>query len=86
MDASFYRTSAGAEIDLVLPLPGDVHWAIEIKRGSTPRVERGFHHACAEVKPARRFVVYNGKEGFRLNADTEAVSLFEVAAELQAIG
>lgn len=32
--ASFYRTSAGAEIDLVLKLPG-THgvWAIEIKRG-----------------------------------------------------
>ena len=29
-DASFYRTSAGAEIDLVLDLPGDQRWAIEV--------------------------------------------------------
>jgi len=86
VDASFYRTSAGAEIDLVLTLPGDVRWAVEIKRGSAPRLERGFHQACAEVKPARRFVVYNGKERFLLSADTEAVCLVELAAELQAIG
>ena len=86
VDASFYRTSAGAEIDLVLTLPGDERWAIEIKRGSAPRLERGFHHACADVQPARRFVVYNGKERFRLNPETEAVSVFELAAQLQAIG
>jgi hypothetical protein len=85
-DASFYRTSAGAEIDLILTLPGDVLWAVEIKRGSAPKVERGFHLACADLNPARRFVVYGGMERFPLNADTEAVSLSELAAQLQTIG
>ncbi len=84
VDASFYRTSAGAEIDLVLTLPGDVHWAVEIKRGSAPKVERGFHHACMDINPARRFVVYNGNECFKLNAETEAISLAELACELRA--
>lgn len=42
--ASFYRTSAGAEIDLVLDLPQGQHWAIEIKRGLTPKTHKGFHH------------------------------------------
>jgi predicted AAA+ superfamily ATPase len=84
VDASFYRTSAGAEIDLVLTLPGDVHWAVEIKRGSAPKVERGFHQACLDINPARRFVVYNGKERFRLNAETEAISLAELASQLRA--
>jgi predicted AAA+ superfamily ATPase len=86
VDASFYRTSAGAEIDLVLTLPGDVHWAVEIKRGSAPKVERGFHQACLDINPARRFVVYNGKERFRLNAETEAISLEGLARLLSEIG
>ena len=82
-DATFYRTSAGAEIDLVLTLPGDVLWAIEIKRGSAPKVGRGFHQACADLSPAKQFVVYGGTERFPLNADTEAVGLAEMAMLLQ---
>jgi hypothetical protein len=85
-DASFYRTSAGAEIDLILTLPGNVLWAVEIKRGSAPKVERGFHLACADLSPARRLVVYGGMERFPLNSDTEAVGLPELAAQLQTMG
>jgi predicted AAA+ superfamily ATPase len=81
-DAAFYRTAAGAELDLVLTLPGDELWAIEIKRGSAPKLERGFYHACADLNPARRFVVYNGSEAFPLNAETEAVGLHEMVRRL----
>ena len=84
-DASFYRTAAGAEIDLLLTLPGDVLWAIEIKRGSAPRVGRGFNQACADLKPARRLVVYGSRERFPLDADTEAISLPEMATTLEAL-
>src|ERR1700674_4713361 len=35
--AFYYRTSAGAEIDLLLELPGDRLWAIEIKRSLSPK-------------------------------------------------
>ena len=41
----FYRTAAGAEIDLVLELPGGDPWAVEVKRGLTPKLDRGFQHA-----------------------------------------
>src|SRR5437016_3653100 len=74
-EASFYRTAAGAEIDLVLTLPGGRLWAIEIKRGATPKLERGFHQACADLNPERCFVVYAGAERFPLARDVEAVSL-----------
>ena len=40
---NFYRTSGGAEIDLVLEMPGGKRWAVEIKRTSNPRLERGFY-------------------------------------------
>ena len=82
-DAYFYRTAAGAEIDLVLAPPGQGLWAIEIKRGAAPRLERGFHHACADLGPKRRFVVYSGTERFPLNPETEAVGLGEMAEILK---
>lgn len=84
-DASFYRTAAGAEIDLVLALPNRRLWAIEIKRSSAPKVDKGFHLACAEVKPQKRFVVYSGTERFSLGQGTEAIGLVALATELQSV-
>lgn len=83
----FFRTAAGAEIDLLLKLPGQRQpWAIEIKRGLAPRIERGFHSACEVVQPLQRRVVYGGLERFPIAAGVEAVSLPELCAELAAAG
>jgi predicted AAA+ superfamily ATPase len=82
-EAHFYRTSAGAEIDLVLTLPGSALWAIEIKRSSAPKIERGFHNACADLKPKQRFVVYPGDERFALDDDTDAIGVVGLARILQ---
>jgi predicted AAA+ superfamily ATPase len=83
--ASFYRTSAGAEIDLVLDMPRYGRWAIEVKRGLAPKVEKGFHLACDDLKPKRRLVVYSGDDRYGLNADVEAIGLRELARELAAL-
>ena len=81
--ASFYRTSAGAEIDLLLDLPGrPAPWAIEIKRGLTTRPGKGFHNAREDIKPERSFVVYAGEERYPIMEDVEAISLSELAKEL----
>ena len=71
----FYRTSGGAEIDLVLSFPDGRLWAVEIKRSLTPRPETGFHAACTDISPARRFVVYPGEESYSAGGDTQVVSL-----------
>jgi len=81
----FYRTSAGAEIDLLLHLPGGESWAIEIKRSLSPRPEKGFHHACADLSPARRFIVYPGNERYPLNGEVDAIPLPALAL-LLAVG
>jgi predicted AAA+ superfamily ATPase len=81
-DPYFYRTAAGAEIDLVLVLPGQRLWAIEIKRGLAPKLDRGFHHACADLAPERRFVVYAGTDRFSLGEGIEVISLLALAREL----
>jgi predicted AAA+ superfamily ATPase len=78
----FYRTSGGAEIDLLLHWPNGRLWAIEVKRGLAPGIGRGFHSGCADLKPARKFVVYAGTERFRLDRDVEAISLAGLASEL----
>ena len=85
-EANYYRTSAGAEIDLVLTMPGGHLWAVEIKRSSAPKVERGFHFACTDLKPKKRFVVYPGDDRFPLAADTEAIGLFALSQAVQAAG
>ena len=81
-EASFYRASGGAEIDLVLALPGRRPWAIEIKRTLEPKLERGFHHACADVNPEARFIIYPGEERFAVSQDVEAVSVTDLARQI----
>jgi uncharacterized protein len=82
-EAHYYRTSNGTEIDLVLTLPGGRIWAVEVKRSSAPKIERGFHSACADLQPQRRFIVYPGTERFPLDQNTDAISA--LAKALQSI-
>jgi len=80
--ASFYRTATGAEIDLLLELPGNRHWAIEIKRGLAPKLEKGFYIACEDLKPDRTFVVYSGTDRYPKGKGIEVIGLRELAEEL----
>lgn len=83
--AYFYRSAGGAEIDLLMLWPDGCLWAIEIKRSLTPKVSRGFHSACEDLEPARKWVVYPGKERYRLAADVEAIPLPDLANEIQSL-
>ena len=83
--ASFYRTAAGAEIDLVLELPGhSAPWAIEIKRSLSPRVTRGFHYALEDLQPERTFVVYAGTGRYPMSSEVEVIGLREMTALVNA--
>lgn len=84
VQAFFYRSAAGAEVDLLLAWPSGELWAIEIKRSLSPKVERGFHAACADLAPARKLVVYPGAESFPLGNDVLAVPLAVLCQELAA--
>ena len=55
--ASFYRTSHGAEVDLVLEFGDGETWVIEIKRSSAPTVSKGFYLAAADVHATRKLLV-----------------------------
>ncbi len=81
--ASFYRTSAGAEIDLILEFSGGEIWAIEIKSGLGPRLTKGFHNALEDIKPNRSFVVHAGSEQYPVTEETDAISLLDLATKLK---
>lgn len=81
-EPSFYRTAAGAELDLVLDMPGGERWAIEIKRSSAPKLDRGFRAAIEDVRPAKAFVVYGGSERYPKGDGAEAIGLRDLTHEL----
>jgi uncharacterized protein len=80
--AFFYRSSAGAEIDLVLELPKRQRWAIEIKRSSAPAVSRGFCIGAADLKASARYVVHAGNDSFPLAKDIRATTLTDLQRAL----
>lgn len=77
--ASFYRTSAGAEIDLVLQPPGGESLiAVEVKFALDPRPTKGFWSALDDLQSARSFVVYPGTEFYPLGANTWALPASQI--------
>ncbi len=85
--AYFYRTAAGAEIDLVLDLGGRHGvWVVEIKRSPAQGLQKGNHHAITDIAPKRSFLAHGGTDRFPLTRDTEAIGLLELAGELAALG
>ena len=79
----YYRTRAGAEVDLVLEFDPGRRWAIEIKRSvSAPTPSRGFHIACTDIGAARRIVVYGGARRFLQAGGTETIPLGGLMDEL----
>ena len=78
----FYRTAAGAEIDLLLQPPDQTLWAIEIKYSGAPKLSKGYHIACEDLKPVRRYVIYPGSERFPIDSNTEAISIQELGGIL----
>jgi uncharacterized protein len=79
---SFYRTAAGAEIDLILEIPGHGLWALEIKRSLSAKPEKGFYLACNDLKPQHSFLVNSGSERYPISPGLDAIGLTEMAGIL----
>lgn len=84
-DYGFYRTSAGAELDLVLQM-GSQLWAIEIKRTLSPKLSKGFSIAAEDVEATHRFLVYAGKEEFPITENASAIGLMGILQKIRSIG
>jgi predicted AAA+ superfamily ATPase len=81
--SGFYRTSNGAEVDLLLDMPGQGLWAIEVKRGATSKPRRGFYSACEDLQPAKRWLVYPGAESYPVGDGVQAIGLRELVEVIQ---
>ena len=73
--AFFYRTSAGAEIDLLLLDDKNKPIAIEIKYSAGARVSRGFWNAFEDLSCTRGFVIYAGDEFYPITKNVYALPL-----------
>ena len=81
-DASFYRTSHGAEADLVLGFRNGENWVVEVKRSSAPVVSKGFHLAADDVGAARKIVVAPVAAPYPMRDGVEAMDLLTAVARV----
>lgn len=80
---TFYRSAAGAEIDLVIEYSAKERWAIEIKRSiSNPAPSKGFYVGSEDIRATRQIVLYPGDETFKLDAKTAVMSLRTLLPQL----
>lgn len=75
--AFYYRTSGGAEIDLLIEFAPGKTWAIEIKRSSAAKLGRGFFTACEDIRPERKFIVHGGVDTFP-SKSVEVINLYDI--------
>ena len=81
--AFFYRTAAGAEIDLLIEHKNKTLWAIEIKRSLSAKIGKGFHQAYSDLKPDRAFIVHAGTDRYTISDKTEVIGFYEMTQELK---
>lgn len=82
-ESYFYRTAAGAEIDLVLKMPSSEIWAIEIKHGVAPKLGMHYSQICDDVGATRKYVVYGGNDEFPVGNDVMVMSLTGILEKLR---
>ena len=79
----YYRTSAGAEIDLLLKMPSSDLWAVEIKHGTAPRIGKHFNRTCEDVGAKQKYVIYGGEDEFSVGHNVTVISLAKFMKKLQ---
>lgn len=79
----FYRTAAGAEIDLLIEFSSRKRWAIEIKRGLSPKINKGFYSAIEDIKPEASFIIYSGSDSYHIAQNIEVKNISAMMNMLQ---
>ncbi|MEN6320859.1 MAG: ATP-binding protein [Syntrophaceae bacterium] len=75
----FYRTSAGAEIDLLIVGEDGILIPIEIKYSLSPKPTKGFWNAYQDLSCTKGFVVYPGAEVYPLGSGVLALPIKEIS-------
>ncbi len=77
----FYRTSAGAEMDVVIE-HGAKRIGVEIKRSLTPSLTKGGHHSQEDLNLDMTYIVYPGNDTYLINDKTCVISINDLLKEL----
>ena len=78
----FYRTAAGAEIDLVIKMPNAEIWAVEIKYGTAPKLGKHYNQTCEDVGATHKFIVYGGNDEFPIGDNVRMISLPKIMEKM----
>ena len=81
-ESYFYRTAAGAEVDLVIKMPSSEIWAIEIKYGVAPKLGKHYSQTCADVGATHKYILYGGDDEFPVGDDVKIISLSRLMERL----
>jgi hypothetical protein len=84
-ELGYFRTAAGAELDLVVTVGGRRH-AFEIKYSTTPKPLRGFWSGLADLGIARAWLVAPVQRRYPLAENVEVISVQDLPAVLAGIG
>ena len=82
-DTYFYRTSAGAEIDLLLFSASKSPIAVEIKYSASPKISKGFWNAYNDLDCKKGFLVYPGEFTYPIAKNIIALSIQEISKILE---
>lgn len=77
LELSFYRTSHGNEVDLVLS-DGSRTCIVECKATQAPSLSKGNHAAIHDLQPEQTFVAIPAETGYPMQPSIQAVSLLEL--------
>lgn len=78
-EASFYRTSHGAEADLVLAFRNGETWVIEVKLSSAPKPRKGFYIAANDLQATRKILVAPVQAPYPLRDGVEVMNPLHAA-------
>jgi predicted AAA+ superfamily ATPase len=80
-DAYYWRTHQGAELDLMIIHKGK-RYGFEMKMGDAPTATRSMHIAMEDLGLARLYVIYPGKQSYRLGDKIQVVSILDLQTKL----
>ncbi|MDB4584198.1 ATP-binding protein, partial [Draconibacterium sp.] len=82
LDYSFYRTSNGAEIDIIIEY-GLKRIVVECKASPAPALTKGNYIAITDINPVKSFVVAPIQSGWPLKPNIEIVSISQLIQQLK---
>jgi len=81
-ETRFYRTTGGAEVDLVIKMPSSDIWAIEIKHGVAPKLGKHYSKTCDDIGATHKYILYGGEDEFPVGKDVKVISLSKLMGRL----